>query len=291
MSVLLARGVPSLLAPEDLTDRHGLLLSLSGARVIVVGPGHEKVARVAVAAAGVEGIRIVEAHRQMTDGEGRLFPLDSHLQVRSAGEVPDVDTSVPEDIATLIFTSGTTGIPKAVRLSHRVIVSSLAASIALAPIGVGGNVLSFLPMSHVGERFMNHYQGLAFGLTVHSVPDPDILRDEIRRIRPSRFFAVPRVYEKLAAVAWRRIDEAGLRAVVEDSLAHVRTEQVAGQAGDGEGQATRLAALAPSRRALSLEQAEYRGVATAPSSPEILELFSAIGLPVGNIWGMSEAIM
>jgi long-chain acyl-CoA synthetase len=295
-SVLLARGVPFSLSPEDPADRHGLLLRLSGARVIVCTPEHLGVAQSAVTAAGGRGIRLVVlAPRPAGSGIEPVPGTVSLEEVVQAGRdsvMPEAGPTHPEDTATLIFTSGTTGTPKGVRLSHRAVVSSLAATHAIAPIGLGGEVLSFLPMSHIAERFMSHYQGMAFRLTVHSVTDAGQLYDEIRRIRPSRFFAVPRVYEKLAAAARRLIDaDPALVSIARDSLDHVRREQASEPELAGDQQPNRLAALAPVREALGLEGTEYRGVATAPSSPEILELFSAIGLPVGNIWGMSEAIM
>lgn len=294
-SVLLARGVSFSLSPEDPADRHGLLLRLSAARIIVTAPEHLKVARAAAAAAGNLGIRIVilgspPAASSQDPGPGTVS-LKEVVQAGQTSEVPDAGPGDPEDIATLIFTSGTTGTPKGVRLSHRAIVSSLAATDAIAPIGVGGKVLSFLPTAHIAERFMSHYQGLAFRLSVCSVADPAALYDEILRVRPGRFFAVPRVYEKLAATAHRVIEDAGLGDAFAASVEHVRREQEAGLWGSTDDQEERLTALAPVRTALGLEGTAYRGVATAPSSPDILELFSAIGLPVGNIWGMSEAIM
>lgn len=294
-SVLLARGVPFSLSAADPAERHGLLLRISGARVVVAAPEHLSVAQAAVASAGAEEIRIII----LKAGSPGPVPARVHgtlslEEVVQAGQgpvLPDAGQTDPEDIATLIFTSGTTGTPKGVRLSHRAIVSSLEATDAIAPIGVGGQVLSFLPTAHIAERFMSHYQGIAFRLTVQSVSNPARLYDEIVRVRPNRFFAVPRVYEKLATTAHQLIEEAGMEATVATSLEHIHREQQTGDFGSGGGQAERLADLAPVRAALGLDATEYRGVATAPSSPDVLELFSAIGLPVGNIWGMSEAIM
>lgn len=299
-SVLLARGIPFSLSPEDPAERLGLLLRLAGARAVVTAPEHLQVARRAAAAAGTGEVTIVvlgsrpsadALESAAADGSAPVISLDEVARAGAGDALPDVGPAGPEDIATLIFTSGTTGTPKGVRLSHRAIVSSLAATDAIAPIGPGGRVLSFLPTAHIAERFMSHYQGLAFRLSIHSVADPAALYSELVRVRPSRFFAVPRVYEKLAATARRLVQEAGLGAVLEASTEHVRREQETGVHGATPEQERRLAQLAPVRAGLGLEQTEYRGVATAPSSPDVLELFSALGLPTGNIWGMSEAIM
>ncbi|MGW9552136.1 AMP-binding protein [Citricoccus zhacaiensis] len=268
-SVLLARGVPFSLSPEDPADRHGLLLRLAAAGVIVTAPEHLRAARAAAAAAGEPGIRIVvlgsSPAASSPDTASRAVSLEEVVQAGLASELPDAGPGSPEDIATLIFTSGTNGTPKGVRLSHRAIVSSMASTDAIAPIGVGGRVLSFLPTAHIAERFMSHYQGLAFRLSIRSVADPATLYDEVLRVRPDRFFAVPRVYEKLAATAHRLIEEAGLTATVDASLRHVRREQETGQHGSTDDHDQRLALLASIRAELGLERTEYRGVATAPS--------------------------
>jgi long-chain acyl-CoA synthetase len=176
-SVLLARAVPFSLTLEDPAERHGLLLRLSGATIVVAGPGREQIAHAAVTAAGVPGMRVVVADADATGSAPRIqaecLTVD---EVAAAGQGiagNDVGSAGLEDSATLIFTSGTTGTPKGVRLSHRALVSSLAATDAIAPIGLGGNVLSFLPTAHIAERFMSHYQGMAFRLTIHSAsPTP-----------------------------------------------------------------------------------------------------------------------
>jgi long-subunit acyl-CoA synthetase (AMP-forming) len=161
-------------------------------------------------------------------------------------------------VATLIFTSGTTGRPKAVQLPHRAITVSLQSFLRIAPGGADGRVLCYLPLSHIAERFMSHYLSIAYGAEITCVRDPERLYDEITRVRPTRFFGVPRVYAKLADRA---------RAI----LAASPDIDVGPRLG--------------------LDQAHYRGVATAPSSHAMLEFFQSIGLPVGDIWGLSEAIM
>lgn len=191
-------------------------------------------------------------------GINRVVTVDAGIGTGDAADSREVLPVAPnpEDIATLIFTSGTTGEPKAVQLSHRSIVESLRGTDACAPMGEGGRVLSYLPLAHIAERFMSYYSALATGSTVYSITDASTLYDDIVRIRPTRFFGVPRVYEKLA--------DRG------------RALGVSG---------TRVAPM------LGLDATEYRGVATAPSSDLVLGYFADIGLPVSNIWGMSEAIM
>lgn len=201
----------------------------------------------------------------------------------------------PEHVATLIFTSGTTGTPKAVQLSHRAISTAAHGTHLLAPFrDPTGTVLSYLPMNHIAERFMSHYASLTHGVTVHSVPHPERLHATIREIRPVRFFGVPRVYEKVVDRARALIEaDPALGAALAASLVRVRAEQAGESLGDAEVAAAEegVRALAMVRETLGLDRAEYVGVASAPSAYTMLELLLALGLRVSDIWGMSEAIM
>ena len=156
-----------------------------------------------------------------------------------------------EDLATIVYTSGTTGVPKGVELPHRVMMYSLRGVQGMAPVTKGQRVLAYLPTAHIAERFWSHYISMAFALEVVTIHDPALLDEALKQERPQRFFGVPRTYEKLAA----------------------RVER-------GE-----------SAEALGLDRAEWLGVATAPSAPEVLELLAGVGLPVGDMWGMTEAVM
>lgn len=211
---------------------------------------------------------------------------------------PDFDelwqSVAPDDVATLIFTSGTTGVPKGVQLSHRAIAASQHSTHALAPFVNPGTVLSYLPLGHIAERFMSHYASIAYGVTVRSVPEPDTLYDEIRNVRPVRFFGVPRVYEKLVDRARAVIAaDSALGEALAATLIRVRAEQAGRPVTSAEERAAAAghAALAGVRRAMGLDRAEHLGVATAPSSYPMLETLLGLGLRVSDIWGLSEAIM
>src|SRR5581483_6239320 len=106
----------------------------------------------------------------------------------------------PEGLATVIYTSGTTGPPKGVMLSHynlRWTLESLARCYG-EPI-TGRRFVSYLPMAHIAERMVTHYQSLAFGTEVTCCPDLAQLGSYLVGVRPEVFLAVPRVWEKLYA--------------------------------------------------------------------------------------------
>jgi long-chain acyl-CoA synthetase len=296
-ALLHAGAVPYSLPDRDTDD--GLLLNLrrSGAEVVVTDGRHrEQVRRVATAHGGLTAVVLLDGEPgPATDGGPPELTLAELLARPSATDFDTLWRAVgPEDVATLIFTSGTTGEPKIVQLSHRAFAVSERSTDALAPFGAGGDVLSYLPLNHTAERFMSHYAGIAYGPAIHSVPDPATLYDDIARIRPSRFFGIPRVYEKLADRAHVLVDaDPALAAAVGTSLARVRAEQARTPLPPGQVAAAdaALATLAPVRAALGLDRAEYLGVATAPSSVAMIEFFLALGLRVSDLWGMSEIIM
>jgi long-chain acyl-CoA synthetase len=124
----------------------------------------------------------------------------------------------PSDLLTLIYTSGTTGPPKGVQITHANYLAELRASEALGEIRTG-RVVSYFPMAHVAERVVSHYNAIAYGHTVTCCPDPREVIAYLPEVRPTFFFAVPRIWERLKAAL-----EGDLAAVPGlDEAAHVLT--------------------------------------------------------------------
>lgn len=287
-------AVPYSLQDHDTVEHHVAGLRLAQVRTVVTDrPRLEHVREVARRYGGLSSLVVVDAESDAESDAGSDAEVTLADLLRQGPADLDVLRKAvhSEDIATLIFTSGTTGSPKAVQLSHRAITSALHGTLELAP-STGGDTLSYLPLNHIAERFMSHYTALATGTTIHSVPDAAALHEEIVRVRPTRFFGIPRVYEKLADRAHALVDaDRALPAALEVSRRRVRAEQE-GRVPEAVGAADEaVRALAPVRAALGLDRAEFLGVATAPSSAAMLEFFLALGLRVSDIWGMSEIIM
>jgi long-chain acyl-CoA synthetase len=198
----------------------------------------------------------------------------------------------PDDVLTLIYTSGTTGPPKGVQLLHR---NQMAASRSVEErvhFEAGWRVISWLPAAHVAERTAHHYLPIVYAMTVTTCPDPRRIAEWLPAVRPSWFFAVPRVFEKLKAGVEAKLagDERAL-ALLEAGRRRVELEQ-AGRPVPAELAATcavgeeRL--FAPLRAAIGLDQVELLNVGAAPTPREVLVFFHALGLPLAEIWGMSE---
>ena len=198
----------------------------------------------------------------------------------------------PDDILTLIYTSGTTGPPKGVQIAHR---NQLAATDAVEQrVGFpdGSRVISWLPSAHVAERSAHHYLPIVYAMTITTCPDPRQIGTYLPAVRPTWFFAVPRVWEKIkAGVEAKLADDEGAQKLLAAGRQKVELEQI------GEPIPERLQQIlavgeeklyAPLRAAIGLDQAELVNVGAAPPPREVLVFFHAIGIKLAEIWGMSE---
>ncbi len=204
----------------------------------------------------------------------------------------------PEDVLTLIYTSGTTGPPKGVQLTHSNLLAAVRGFDEVISFPDDGRVISWLPMAHIAERNCSQYLPMMLGFTTTDCPDPRQVVAYLPEVRPTWFFAVPRIWEKL---------KAGLEAMVEAEqdeerkqttrwaldvgLRKVKLEQ-AGEPVPDDLRAEHAKAdelvLSKMRKLLGLDEVESVNVGAAPTPREVIEFFHAIGVPLAELWGMSE---
>lgn len=131
-------------------------------------------------------------------GEGAL-PLSDSVDEKLLKRLSEMRDAIPDTaLATILYTSGTTGEPKGVMLSHRNIVSNIKSVITLVPVDYTCRVFSYLPLSHIFERMVT-YSYMAAGATIYYPRQAGTLMDDLRAARPHYFTAVPRVLEKFYA--------------------------------------------------------------------------------------------
>jgi long-subunit acyl-CoA synthetase (AMP-forming) len=237
-------------------------------------------------------------HVIVVDGEGGTHTL---AEVEGADPGFDAESAWrevgPDDLLTLIYTSGTTGPPKGVQLTHRNIIACARAIEGVVPLPDEARVISWLPAAHIAERNAHYYLPVVFGFTVTCCPNPREIVAFLPQVRPSWFFAVPRIWEKIKAGLEARL--AGLpeeqrtqaTAALAAACEKVRLEQagrpvpaaLAERVARGE---ERLFSML--RAMLGLDQVVAVNVGAAPTPPDVLEFFHAIGLPLSELWGMSE---
>jgi long-subunit acyl-CoA synthetase (AMP-forming) len=238
------------------------------------------------------------------DGIEHLIVVDGDSADVSAHAPADFDFDAawqavqPDDILTLIYTSGTTGPPKGVQLTHANLMAAVQGYDQVIAFPSDGKVISWLPMAHIAERACSHYLPMLLGFTTTCCQDPRQVVAYLPEVRPTWFFAVPRIWEKLKAAI-----EAGVAAEQDQAkkqatewalavgLRKVRAEQAGEPVGEELAQEYAKAdelVLSKIRARLGLDEVESVNVGAAPTPREVIEFFHAIGIPVAELWGMSE---
>jgi long-subunit acyl-CoA synthetase (AMP-forming) len=202
------------------------------------------------------------------------------------------------DLSTIIYTSGTTGPPKGVELTHANVIAETDAVRVLFNANAGDRVLSYLPAAHIADRVTAQYFAILFGIQVTCVADLTKLAEALQDVRPHSFFAVPRVWQKLKAAidaglatepsgAKRRIAtwaiETGVKAARHKLAGRPLPPVLAAQ----HRVADKLV-LSKLRDKLGLDQVTGPASGASAISADILEFFWGLGIPVYEVWGMSE---
>ena len=272
------------------------LVSDAGNRVMAVEAQFLEHAQAALHQTGsVEHLIVLDARP-----EGAL----SLEELEAAEPAPDFDFEAawravqPDDVLTLIYTSGTTGPPKGVQLTHANEIAQCRGVDAVGQPRVGGSVVSYLPLAHIADRGLNHYGHMVWGHTITCCPDTTQVFSHVAEAKPTFFGGVPRVWEKLKAALDAGIAaesdpdrRAATLAAIELGLRKVRAQQ-AGEEVPAELEAAYDQAeervFAPIRARIGLERCEWYMTGAAPMPLDVLEFFAAIGIPICEVWGMSE---
>jgi len=199
----------------------------------------------------------------------------------------------PEDACTLIYTSGTTGPPKAVTLSHHNVVWTAAQVVTAYSALATDDMVSYLPLSHIAEQVVSLHTPMATGGCSWFAESLEKLRDNLLEIRPHFFFAVPRVWEKMqAAIQAAGAHNTGLKKKI---AAWARRVGAAGSQAEQAGRRKPLLypladklVFSKVRGRLGLDRARVLATSTAPIAVETLDFFASLGLPILEVYGMSE---
>ncbi len=199
----------------------------------------------------------------------------------------------PDDVCTIVYTSGTTGEPKGAELAHRALVDICRAILEVFPLTAEDSTLSWLPYSHVFERINGVFVGLLFGGQAWISRGADHLAEELGEVMPTVMNAVPRVYEKMYAAVMARVREApaARRALFKWAIqvgARFSHESHPGMLLRLQRSLADRLVLASLRLRLTGGRLRFFISGGAALSREIEEFFWAIGVPILNGWGMTE---
>jgi len=232
------------------------------------------------------------------DADPRVHTWEQLLQL--GAQVPETEldariaAQLSDDVCTLIYTSGTTGNPKAVMISHDNITWTSRQALQAMDLRTGDHAISYLPLSHIAEQIVSLHGPMLIGGCVSFAESIDKLGDNLREVRPHYFLGVPRVWEKIQAkmqaagaqnpplrkkiAAWARVQ----------GLAGGNAEQKGGQKPLLYGVANKLV-FSKVREKLGLDRCRIQITSAAPIARDTLEFFLSLGLPIYEVFGMSES--
>lgn len=233
---------------------------------------------------------VLDLHRLRSGGRSRL--TDDPEIVALAADRIGVD-----DIATLVYTSGTTGPPKGAVLTHGNLDWTANAVESMVGLSPDDRFLSYLPLSHIAERITSHIGQIVSGGETWFARSLATVPEDLRACRPTIFFAVPRVWQKFHDAILEQVSDRPkpIRAMIERYVEIGLAAISAGEQGSTlEPRLVRQYRIldrtigAMMRRSLGLDRARVIVSSAAPIHPDLVRWFHAIGIPIAEVWGQTE---
>jgi long-chain acyl-CoA synthetase len=286
-------SVYATLAPEQVAA-----IAAQSRPTVVVLEGTDQLRRWSAALDGVRTIVVLDPDAVPDDQRALSWAALERAGRKHPGGCADRRRAVTPDAAmTVLYTSGTTGDPKGVVLTHANVLHGVAAAAERAELGAPGRTISYLPYAHIAERILSFYLPQVRGDTVHLLDDPAGIGAALTRVRPTRFFGVPRVWEKLRSGLHAVLAESSRaeRATVDGALAvglrYVESRQYSGETSAALAEEYRRAdasVLRGLRARLGLDEVTWATSAAAPMPVELTQFFGGLGLRIFDVYGMTE---
>ena len=220
-----------------------------------------------------------------------------HLQQHAGALEARAAACQPEDLAILVYTSGTTGKPKGAMHTHAGLVYTVRGYNTLIARDERDECMCFLPLCHIAERMGGEYFSLYTGSVLNFVENPETVPENVREIAPTVFTAVPRVWEKFYSGVMIALKEAGALQQATYAWAisvgqRVTERVLAGRPVSAalklQFHLARWLALNNVRKLIGIHRARFLVTGAAPISPELVRWYLALGVPMLEVWGMTE---
>lgn len=306
-AVMSAGGVSNGIYPTDAPEQVEYLLSDSASRFVFVEDEEQldKVLQSRERVPKLARIIVFDMEGLLEVDDEQILSYDALRELGARFEQEDPDAwqrlrarpTDPDETAILVYTSGTTGKPKGVRLSHRNLLCAIAAGVEVIPQHVGDERMAFLPMCHVAERVVGCYTSMAAGTINNFVENYETVPENIREISPTIVGAVPRVWEKFYSAVRVQLSEATAfqRFAYNRALAVGRKMAAHMEAGTKPPVALRwsfalaeLLVLRNVKRMIGLDRTRVLITGAAPIAPDLLRWYLALGVRFVEVWGQTE---
>ena len=306
LGVLCAGGVSNGIYPTDSADQVQYLCSDSETRVLFVEDEEQldKALEVREQLPGLQWIVVFDMEGLGQFEDPRVMSLAA---LRERGRAHDAAhpgeferraaSRGPQDLAILVYTSGTTGRPKGAMHLHGALAWTLRQSNIGLPQVEGDERMCFLPLCHIAERMVGAFSSIYAGSILNFVENPDTVPENVREIAPTIFFAVPRVWEKFYSAVVIGVKEAGRV----QQMAYGWAIGVGGRVADLvlarqpvpallklQFRLARWLALDNVRKLIGIHRSRYLLTGAAPISPELIRWYLSLGVPMLEGWGMTE---
>lgn len=312
LGTIAVRGITVGLYPTNPPTEVAYLLRDSGSRILIAEDQEQvdKVLEVEADCPDLEHIVYLEPRGVSTMDHPKLMSWTDfvergriHREENPGALDALADAARPEDVVTLVYTSGTTGPPKGAMLDNANVefaseVIAQGGGIYQPPPSTDDVILSYLPLCHVAERAITTWTNASAGVLVHFAESIETVTTNLREVQPTLFFAVPRIWEKLkAGIEIKMMSASRLKRAnyafwmkVGTSMAH----KMLANGGSHTLQTRLMYAIGyvflfrALRERVGLRKVRAASSAAAPIAPEVLFFFFSIGVVINELYGMTE---
>lgn len=307
LAILSAGGISNGIYPTDAVEQVRYLCADSNTVVLFVGDEEQldKALLVREHQPQLRKIVLIDPTGLTHFHDPMVVTLD---ELRKLGAVYDVahpgefdarrKERTPEDIAILVYTSGTTGRPKGAIHSHRSLLSAVHGNGLVLPQNETDERMCFLPLCHVAERIIGMYASLYSGTRMNFVENPDTIAENVREIAPTVFGGVPRLWEKFYSGVTIAVKEAGWVQQRMYAWAISVGYDVADRVLQGKPinawlrskyHLAGIASLDNVRRFIGIHRCRFLLTGAAPIAPDLIRWYLALGVPMIEAWGQTES--
>ena len=305
LSIMHAGGTPSTIYKQLKGGQIAYISNLLDAKIAFVGNSElfEEVNKAKKECKNLEYIILIEDYEQHKDLDyvlnfQEIIENGKRLNESDSSKLENAIASVtPQSLACLIFTSGTTGNPKGVMITHENVLWTAQSLFAeTVQLSTNPRIVSYLPMAHIAARLGDHYQSIYRRGQIFPVPVLEDMAKALPTIKPSIFLAVPRVWERFQSGLLNKINESDKKDLalkaIDNGLERVEYEQRGERPPIGirlkDAIFKKLVFEKSFKQGLGLDNTEIFATAAAPMNPEVHKWFHAIHIDVTEIYGMTE---